>query len=160
MNLSNTNNYRFAALLIVFASFMALTACATPGIKGKPPFVQLNGLRLLEGLLHLDLGVRNVNSEPIFLEQIEFSVTVADASLAIYKAPSMASISANGLENFRFELSPTIEGINLLSELENGEHPSLDYSLEGVMVVEEGKEMKVQRKGHIYPVPGRAGHFR
>ncbi len=51
-------------------------------------------------------------------------------------------------------------GVELLNGLQNGDHPNLEYSLEGVLLVGENEEMKVKRKGHIYPVPGRPGHFR
>ena len=139
---------------------LLLSSCASHGVRGKSPFVQVNGLKLEDQSLSLDLGVRNVNSEAIFIEHIEFSISLDDTSLAIYKATSRANVSANGTENLRFELTPSMAGVELLNGLQNGDRPNLEYSLEGVLLVGENEEMKVKRKGHIYPVPGRPGHFR
>jgi len=141
-------------LVFVFSS------CASHGIRGQAPFVQINSLKLQDQTVNLDLGVRNVNSEPLFIEHIEFSISLDDTNLAIYKASSNANVSANGIENLRFELAASSEGVDLLSDLENGHRPNLEYSLQGIFMVGEKAELKVMSKGHIYPVPGRPGQFR
>jgi len=143
-----------------FACALLLAACAGPGIRGEPPFVQVNGLRLAERDLTLDLGLRNVNAEPLQIEHIEFSVTLEETSLARYNAASRASVIANGRENLRFELAASEEGAALLGELESGSRSDLRYRLEGVVTASESKPMRVQREGRLYPVPGRPGQFR
>ena len=137
-----------------------LQSCASHGARGQPPFVQVNSLKLQGQVLALDLGLRNVNSEAIFVDHIEFSIMLNDVSLAIYNASSQASVIANGTENLRFELAASTEGATSLNELEQGKLTSLEYSLDGVLLVRDGAKMKVARKGHIYPVPGRPGQFR
>ena len=153
-------NKHIAHTLLALSLAMMLASCASRGIRGQAPFVQINSLRLQEDLLSVDLGVRNVNTEALYLEQIEFAISLDETSLAIYKAASQASISANGTENFRFVLSPSPKGIELLNSLQSGDIPSLEYSLEGMMLVQEEAELKVRHKGRIFPVPGRSGHFR
>lgn len=146
--------------LFVLCFTLALASCAAPGIHGKAPFVQLNGLRIDNELVSLDLGVRNVNTDAMLLQQVEFSVLLDETTLAIYKAPSQASITANGIENFRFELSPSPEGMALLNDLQNGDRPNLVYALEGMLIVQEEEELTIMGRGRIFPVPGRPGHFR
>lgn len=137
-----------------------LGGCASKGVRGEPPFVQVNGINLRQQDVTLDLGLRNVNSEPLMLEHIEFSISLDDTSLAIYNAASRASVIANGRENLRFELAASAEGAMLLNELESGARTDLEYRFEGVFTVNENKQMRVRREGHIYPVPGRPGQFR
>ena len=155
-------NYRRLGIrfLIIFLVALLIASCAGQGVRGQSPFVQVNGLRIQGQSLSLDLGVRNVNSEVINIEHIEFSISLEETSLAIYKAASQANIIANGTENIRFELVPSAEGLELLDKLQSGEHPNLEYSLEGMFLVNENKKMKVMSNGHIYPVPGRPGQFR
>jgi LEA14-like dessication related protein len=151
---------KICACLLLTAGVLLLAACASRGIRGQSPFVQVNGLILTEQSLSLDLGLRNVNSEPILIEHIEFSILLDNTSLAIYNAASQASIIANGTENLRFELAVSNEGAALLNELEQGNRSNLEYSFDGVLIANENANMKVMQKGHIYPVPGRPGHFR
>lgn len=151
---------KLTSAIIILSFVLTLVSCASPGIRGKAPFVQLNGLHVDNDLITVDLGVRNVNTEAILLQQIEFSISLDQTTLAIYKAPSQAGISANGTENFRFELSPSPEGLALLDDLQNGNRPNLVYSLEGMLVVQEEDELPILGKGRIFPVPGRPGHFR
>ncbi len=154
-------NYRcLSAYLLILSAALTIASCASQGVRGQSPFVQINGLKIQDQSLSLDLGVRNVNSEAINIEHIEFSISLDETSLAIYKAASQANIIANGTENLRFELVPSIEGLELLNKLQDGEYPNLEYSLEGMFLVNENKKMKVRSTGHIYPVPGRPGHFR
>ncbi len=146
--------------ILVLLTALVLSACASRGVHGQAPFVQVNGLRLHQHTLTLDLGVRNVNSEPFSISHIEFSILVRDTSLAVYNAASRASLIANGSENLRFDLTASPEGTALLTELQRGELESLNYELEGMFRVTDNAEMKFRHKGHLYPVPGRPGQFR
>ena len=139
---------------------LALSSCASNAVRGQPPFVQINGMKLVEQSLTLDLGVRNVNSETILISHTEFSVSLDDTSLAIYNAASNASIIANGTENVRFELTASADGIALLHQLEQGELKDLEYLFEGVIQLVDGGQLTMKREGHIFPVPGRPGSFR
>ena len=151
---------KFFSFLFSLLCVSLLASCASHGIRGQPPFVQINSLKLQGQTLALDLGLRNVNSEAIFVEHIEFSMLLDDVNLAIYNAASQASIIANGTENLRFELAASSEGITLLNDLEQGKLANLEYTLDGVLVVSDSTRMKVKQEGHIYPVPGRPGQFR
>ena len=139
---------------------LLLGACVSAGIRGHAPFAEINALRLVDQSLELDLGLRNPNTVPLLLDNIEFSIRLLDTSLAVYKAPSAASVLANGVENLRFQLSPSNDGLSLLHELESGERASLAYTLEGTIITEDGMRLDLDRKGHLYPVPGRPGQFR
>lgn len=150
---------------MLYCAFFALalpmlSACSGHAVRGIPPFVQVNGLALDQQDLSLDLGVRNANSVLLDIVQIEFSLRLDETDLAIYKAPSKATVPANGRENLRFALSANTEINQLLDELENGDRKSLEYTLEGVLTVVEDGALEFKRKGHLYPVPGRPGQFR
>ena len=151
---------KFTTCILVLFTALALSACASHGVHGQAPFVQLNSLKLLEHTLALDLGVRNVNSEPFSIAHIDFSILVRDTPLAVYNAASRASLMANGSENLRFELAASPEGSALLRALQRGELASLEYALVGVFQLTENAELKFKHKGHLYPVPGRPGQFR
>ena len=139
---------------------LMISSCASQGIRVQPPFVQVNSLKLQDQLVSLNLGVRNVNSEAILIEHVEFSISLNETSLGVYKASSQENVVASGTENLSFEFSASPAGIDLLNELQSGSRPNLEYLLEGVLLVTDSGEMNVKREGHIYPVPGRPGQFR
>ena len=154
------DHWKITIGILVLLTALALSACASRGARGQAPFVQVNSLSVLEHTLTLDLGVRNVNSEPFSIEHIEFSIMVRDTGLAVYNAASRANLIANGSETLRFELAANPAGLALLTALQHGELDSLEYALEGVFQLTENAEMKFQHKGHLYQVPGRPGQFR
>lgn len=148
------------AKICLLAATLLITACAGKGMRGHEPFVTLNDLRLEGSEIELDLGLRNVNSLPIFLARIQFSLTLGDTSLAVYNAASNAEISANGTENLNFMIPATELGRSVLESLQQKEINNIEYFLEGEITDTEGVQMKIQRDGFLYRVPGRPGQFR
>lgn len=151
---------RTPRIALLVALSLSIGACAGKGIRGHEPFVTLNNLRMQGAEIELDLGLRNVNSLPINLARIEFSLDVDDTSLAVYNAASMASISANGTENLRFNVPATAAGRAKLESLDEGDINNLSYVLEGRISDQEGIYMDLRREGYLYRVPGRPGQFR
>ncbi|NND44061.1 MAG: LEA type 2 family protein [Xanthomonadales bacterium] len=139
---------------------LALGACVSAGLRGHAPFTEINALRLDGTSLELDLGLRNPNSVPILISNIRFTVDLEETRLVAYDSPSEASVLANGVENLRFQVTASPEGAALLRELEAGNRASLAYRLEGTIVASEDETMKLDRRGRLYPVPGRPGQFR
>ena len=149
-----------ARTLCMALLLLALGACASAGLRGHAPFVEINSMRLSGQELELFMGLRNPNAEPILMEHIEFSVQLEDTSLAVYKAASAASILAHGTDILRFQLTASPQGSALLGELEAGERGSLAYTLQGEIRASEKVIMPFDRKGRLYAVPGRPGQFR
>lgn len=149
-----------AARLLLACLALCLGACASAGLRGHAPFTDINALRLDGRALELDLGLRNPNTVPIQIEHIRFSVRLEDTRLTEYQAPSNASVLANGVENLRFQLTATEDGAALLNDLQSGQRASLAYTLEGLITAAEKTELKLDRQGRLYPVPGRPGQFR
>lgn len=142
------------------AVLLVLTGCAGTGIRGQPPFVTVNNLRMTEPDIELDLGFRNVNSIALDLTGISFSMLVDRNLLVSYNAASQVSISANGTENLRFEMPADEPGLAALRSLATGEIQSLAYIVEGEISAQEESRLKFRREGFLYPVPGRPGQFR
>jgi LEA14-like dessication related protein len=149
-----------ARTLCVALLLLVLGACASGGLRGHAPFVEINSMRLSGQELELFMGVRNPNAEPILMEHIEFSVQLEDTSLAVYKAASAVSILAHGTDILRFQLTASPKGSTLLGELEAGQQGSLAYTLQGEIRASEKIIMPFERKGRLYAVPGRPGQFR
>ena len=70
------------------------------------------------------------------------------------------NIVANGTEFWTMEVEEDETSRELLDSLENGDAISLPYTLKGSVNTEDEGNMRFEYEGHIYPLPGKAGHFR
>lgn len=141
-------------------AIMLCTACGTKIIRGESPLVRMTELSHQDNNITLQVSMRNINGVPLDIESIDFSLSVDDKELFTYQGPAETNIIANGTETWSVEVKESQSSRDLLDTLENGDVKSLPYSLKGSVVSKEDGTMRFQHEGHIYPLPGRPGHFR
>jgi len=151
-------NQLTTSLLILTAILLA--ACATKIIRGEAPIVRLSELNHADGQIELQLNMRNLNGVPMDVLSIDFSLTVKDKVLFSYTGPATTNIVANGTETWTVNTKENEVSQKLLGSLQAGEVKSLPYSLKGALTSSEDGKLKFENDGHLYPVPGRNGHFR
>jgi hypothetical protein len=69
-------------------------------------------------------------------------------------------IDANSAEPLVVERTPRASARELLRSLEQGERSSLPFELGGRVRTAEDGYLRFDQKGHLYPVPGKPGHYR
>jgi outer membrane lipoprotein-sorting protein len=141
-------------------AIMLCTACGTKIIRGESPLVRMTELSHQNSTISLQVSMRNVNGVALDILSIDFSLSVDDKDLFTYQGPAETNIIANGTETWSVEVEESQSSRDLLDTLESGEVKSLPYSLKGSVVSKEDGTMRFQHEGHIYPLPGRPGHFR
>jgi len=151
---------KFSVAMLAIAALMLATACGTKIIRGAAPIVRMTDLSHTGDTITLQLSMRNLNGVLLDIQTIDFSLSVEDTELFTYKGPAETNIIANGTETWAVEVEESQSSKQLLDKLQAGDIKSLPYSLEGsITAVDEGK-LRFSYEGHIYPVPGRPGHFR
>ena len=145
---------------LTILAIMLCTACGTKIIRGESPLVRMTELSHQDSNITLQVSMRNINGVPLDIQSIDFSLSVDDKELFTYQGPAETNIIANGTETWSVEVEESQSSRDLLDTLENGEVKSLPYSLKGSVVSKEDGTMRFQHEGHIYPLPGRPGHFR
>lgn len=150
--------YLQVALLILMAALFS--ACSAKQVKGEPPIVSMNDLSHRDGSIKLQLSMRNVNDLTLNVLNIDFSLTASEVELVGYQGPVNTDIAANGTEIWSVDVQESETSRKLLDSLENGEIKSLPYSLEGSITTQDAGTLRFEYEGHIYPRPGRPGHFR
>jgi len=140
-------------------TIMLCTACGARIIRGESPLVRMTELSHLDNNITLQVSMRNINGVLLDIESIDFSLSVDDEELFTYQGPAETNIIANGTETWSVEVKESQSSRDLLDTLENGDVKSLPYSLKGSVVSKEDGTMRFQHEGHIYPLPGRPGHF-
>ena len=147
---------RLAMLLAVFAC----ASCGPQVIEGRPPFIGISDMSLLDDTLSVNFRISNQNGVPMNIEAIDIEVTIDSARLAGENRPFTLTIDANSAEEVHVEQLPEAFTRDLLASLENREVNSLPFLLKGsVQTLEDGR-LRFEQKGHLYPVPGKPGFFR
>ena len=152
---------KIPVVIIVFFALVMMTACGgTKLVRGAAPIVRMNELSHTGDSISLHLSMRNINGVELNIQSIDFSLSVEDDELFTYQGPAETNITANGIETWTVEVEESPSSKELLDKLQAGDIKSLPYSLEGVVsAMDEGK-LRFNNEGHIYPVPGKPGHFR
>ena len=141
-------------------AIMLCTACGTKIIRGEAPLVRMTELSHQDSSITLQLSMRNVNGVPLDIQSIDFSLSVDDEELFTYQGPAETNIVANGTETWSVEVEESQSSRDLLNTLENGDVKSLPYSLKGSVDSKDIGRLRFKHEGHLYPLPGRPGHFR
>lgn len=145
---------------LILLTLMLTAACGAKVIRGAPPMVRMNELYHQDNNITVKLSMRNINGVPLDIQSIDFSLKVDDAELFSYQGPAVTNIVANGTETWSVEIEESQSSRELLDTLENGEVKSLPYLLSGSVKSTEDRTLRFEYEGHLYPLPGRPGHFR
>jgi outer membrane lipoprotein-sorting protein len=145
---------------LLILAVMMLAACGAKIVRGAAPIVRMNDLSHDGETITLLLSMRNLNGVELSVQQIDFSLSVKNETLFTYNGPVDTSIVANGTETWNVDVEESEISEKLLDSLQQGEVKSLPYSLEGTIISVEDGKLHFEHDGHIYPVPGRPGHFR
>lgn len=151
---------KYLCLGLILAVAMMVTACGTKVVRGATPIVRMNELSHDGSNISLLLSMRNLNGVDLEIQKIDFSVSVEDDTLFSYNGPVDTNIVANGTETWTVAIEESETSRILLDGLESGDIKSLPYSLKGSISSAEDGNLRFEYEGHIYPVPGRPGHFR
>lgn len=146
--------------IIAISAIMVMTACGTKLIRGAAPIVRMIELSHTGDTISLQLSLRNLNGVELDIRAIDFKLSVEESELFSYNGPAETNIVANGTETWTVEVEESQSSKELLDKLQAGDVMSLPYSLTGSIIAIDGSKLRFSHEGHIYPVPGRPGHFR
>ena len=135
-------------------------SCGPNIIKGRPPFISISSMSLIDDRLSADFDISNQNGVPMTITMIDITVTVNEVELTRENRAFELEIGANSAEEVSVEELPDEFTRELLESLANKEVKSLPFDLEGRVQTLEDGFLAFSHKGHLYPVPGKPGYFR
>lgn len=152
-------NLGFSLLLL---AVLLCTACGIKIIRGASPMVRMTELSHQDNNISLQVSMRNLNGVDLDIKSIDLRLTVNENEddLFVYNGPVDTNIVANGTETWSVEVEESESSRALLNSLENGDIKSLPYALKGSVVSKDDGTLRFEYEGHIYPLPGKPGHFR
>jgi hypothetical protein len=153
-------NRRYMGFTLLLVAVMLTSACGNKLIRGAAPMVRMTELSHQGGEIMLQLNMRNPNGVELDILSIDFSLSVSNDKLFAYKGPVNTVIVVNGTETWSEKVEESQATRDLLDQLQNGDIKSLPYTLKGAVTSREDGILRFEHEGHIYPLPGRPGHFR
>jgi len=149
----------FSLLLLIALS---VASCGSNVVRGASPMVRMTELSHEDNTLSLQVSMRNINGVDLDIQSIDFRLTVNEneEELFVYNGPVDTNIVANGTESWTVEVEESAASRDLLDSLENGDVKSLPYALKGSVISKDDGKLRFEYEGHIYPLPGKPGHFR
>lgn len=144
----------------VFLAALLVACGGTRVITGEPPYVRVSAIVLSGDDIEIEFDVRNVNTQPLEVRAVRFELEVDGEMLARYDRGLEAGVVPSGNDIVTVTIEPDAAGLARLQALEAGEVSSLGYALSGDVLVPEEGRLRFENTGHVYPVPGRPGHFR
>ena len=149
-------------LSLLLLSVLLCTACGSKIIRGASPLVRMTELSHRDNNINLQVSMRNLNGVDLDVMSIDFRLTVNEEEdeLFVYNGPVETNIVANGTETWSVDVVESEASRVLLNSLENGDIKSLPYALKGSVTSKDDGNLHFEYEGHIYPLPGKPGHFR
>jgi len=160
---TDTQNHRYhPGLYLLLAAALLCASCGAKVIRGESPVIRITELSHADDTINLQLSMRNLNGVELNVQSIDFRLSVDESKeeLVVYSGPVAINITANGIESWSVDTEESDAGRKLLDQLENGEIMSLPYHLKGSINSASEGSMRFEYEGHLYPLPGRPGHFR
>jgi len=147
--------------LLVLAVLLC-TACGTKLVRGESPLVRMTEISHRDSNINLQVNIRNINGVDLDIQSIDLSLNVNEGEdeLLAYSGPVNIKIVANGTEPWSVDVKEGEAGRELLESLQKGDIQSLPYTLEGTITSKSDGKLSFEYEGHIYPLPGKPGHFR
>ena len=147
--------------ITLLAMVIALSsACGNKLIRGASPMVRMTELSHKDDTINLQVSIRNLNGVDLDVLAADLTILAENGELLSYRGPVNLNIVANGTESWSVDVDESENSKQLLDQLEKGDVKSLPYTLKGSVTSREDGLLRFEYEGHIYPLPGRPGHFR
>lgn len=151
---------RLLVTLLVGVAILAGASCGPKVIKGRPPFVSISSMQLVDDTLTATFDMSNQNGVEMNIDLVEIEVSVTTTELTRYDSQASLLIGANSTEEVSVAKTPDDFTRKLLVSLDNGQLDSLSFDLGGRVHTAEDGNLRFEQKGFLYPVPGRPGQYR
>ncbi len=147
-------------IALLAMAILLSSACGNKLIRGASPMVRMAELSHKDNTISLQISMRNLNGVDLDVLTADMTILTEDGELFSYRGNVNINIAANGTESWSVDVVESENTKQLLDQLEQGEIKSLPYSLKGSVTSREDGLLRFEYEGHIYPLPGRPGHFR
>jgi LEA14-like dessication related protein len=145
-------------MAVLALAFSALAACASFETRLAAPKVtvetiSIGGIQGADAMVTLSLRVENPNAIDLMVQSLRFGLSINDIALTRGATPQAETIAAGGYAVIQLETRTNMNAVlQVIALSASGRLPSLQYSLDGEAIVQNGIRLPFARRGDI-PLP-------
>lgn len=146
----------------MLAAVCALAACATGAreIRLQPPSIQVESLRIEDGVVHFRLLVHNRNDHVLYLSEAAVAMRIDGTELFNAAWQLDLDMGPRGRELVSLDAEATPAATTILAALGDSGEDSVSFELSSEIVIDGQRDAEIGQKGFLHPVPGQPGEFR
>lgn len=156
----NARNY--LRTMFSLAAVCALCACASSAgeIRLEPPALQVESLRVEDGMVHFRLLVHNRNDHVIFLSKAAVAMRIEGLELFNAAWDLDLDMGPRGRELVSLDAPAMPGGAGVLETVEQSGRLSAPFELSSEIMIDGQRDAEIGQEGFLHPVPGQPGVFR
>jgi LEA14-like dessication related protein len=146
-------------MVVVALAFSALAACASLGTRLAAPKVtvesiSVGGIQGADAMVTLLLRVENPNAIELMVQSLQLGLSINDIALTRGATAQGETIAAGGYAVIQLETRTNMNAVlQVIALSASGRLQSLQYTLDGEAIVQNGIRLPFARHGDI-PLPG------
>lgn len=147
---------------LLLTAVCLLGACATGPrqIRLEPPSLQVESLRIQDGMVYFRLLVHNLNDHVVYLSEATVSMRIDGTELFNAARQLDLDMGPRGRELISLDAPAGPAAAEILSGLGQSAGAGIPFELSGEFVIEGMGDAQIDQKGFLHPVPGQPGAFR
>ncbi|MBL37162.1 MAG: hypothetical protein CMP07_02015 [Xanthomonadales bacterium] len=148
--------------IVLLTVVCLLGGCATGPrqIRLEPPSLQVENLRIEDGVVHFRLLVHNRNDHVLYLSEAAVAMRIDGTELFNAAWQLDLDMGPRGRELVTLDAPATPAGAEILSAAGQSGRAGLPFELSSAFVIEDMRDAEIGQKGFLHPVPGQPGEFR
>lgn len=148
--------------ILILAVACLIGACTTGPreIRLEPPSIQVENLRIEEGVVYFRLLVHNRNDHAIYLSKAAAAMRINGAELFNAAWQLDLDMGPRGRELISLEAPAAPAAAGVLVTPDAAGNTGLPFELSSEIVIEGMRDAEIGQTGFLHPVPGQPGEFR
>jgi hypothetical protein len=129
-------------------------------IRLEPPSLQVENLRIHDGMVHFRLLVHNRNDHALYLSQAAVAMRIDGTELFNAAWQLDLDMGPRGRELVSLDAPAMPAAAEILLTLAQSGRTNVPFELSSDIVIENMRNAEIGQKGFLHPVPGQPGEFR
>ncbi len=153
---------KISRLIVLLTAVYLLAGCATSAreIRLESPSLQVENLRIEDGMVYFRLLVHNRNDHVLYLSEAAVAMRIDGNELFNAAWQLDLDMSPRGRELVSLDATAMPAAAGILSSVRPSDVAGVPFELSAEFVIEDMRDAEISQRGFLHPVPGQPGEFR
>jgi hypothetical protein len=153
-------NIKTHAILLIAVCLLFGCATGLREIRLEPPTLQVESLRIEDGMVYFRLLVHNRNDHVLFLSEAAVAMRIDGIELFNAAWQLDLDMGPRGRELVSLDAPARPAAAEIMSAPGKSGNAGVPFELSSEFVIEDMRDAEIGQTGFLHPVPGQPGVFR